>query len=55
LEAKSGPERKVFMWEDVLSGVTQGNILGPLPCAIFVNNIDGVLGHVDIIRKFVDE
>ncbi len=46
---------KIFMWEDVLSGVTQGSILGPIPFAIIMNYIDGVVSHVDIIRKFMDE
>ncbi len=47
---------KFSSWEDVLSGVPQGSVLGPLLFLIFVNDMDDTVEHlVSILRKFADD
>ena len=42
-------------WEQVLTGVPLGSILGPLCFIIFINDIDCAAELVNIISKFADD
>jgi hypothetical protein len=43
------------MWEEVLSEMPRGSVLGPLHFMIFINDIDGGVEQVNIVVRFTDE
>jgi hypothetical protein len=42
-------------WEEVLSGVPQGSVLGPPLFTIYIDDIDDIVRFTKILRKFADD